>query len=234
MAEPKAAPPARRGAELTPTVNPKGEMAWESSPSRYIAKVSLSTGKEILRPIDPGELLVHAHRDKNPLEVTAQFLASRVIEWTGNEETVKDGLRKVNLLGLKIAEALGQATGSHAVEKQAKKLIGVSERDVFFKFREATHLSEKEVKARIGELRHDARALLKARGRNPRLNVLLTGATGFLGKEILFQAAHDRRIERVVAVVRPETVRDPKTKEVLKVLSPKQRGAILLKRLGIG
>ena len=45
--------------------------------------------------------------------------------------------------------------------------------------------------------------------------MLLTGATGFLGKEILSQAADDRRIEEIVAVVRPETIRDPKTKEVL-------------------
>jgi nucleoside-diphosphate-sugar epimerase len=224
---------AKRGADLMPTVNPKGEMAWESSPSRYIAKVSLATGKEILRPIDPDELLVSAHRDKNPIEVTAQFFASRAISWTGNEQTVKDGLRKVNLLGLKIAEALGQATGSRAVETQAKKLIGVSERNVFFKFREASHLTEKEVKARVEKLQKDARALLRARGRSPKLHVLLTGATGFLGKEILFQAATDRRIERVVCVVRPEKIRDPKTREVVKVLSPKQRGAILLRRIGI-
>ena len=233
--KPAAEPPmsAKRGADLMPTVNPKGEMAWESSPSRYIAKVSLSTGKEILRPIDPDELLVSAHRDKNPIEVTAQFFASRAISWTGNEQTVKDGLRKVNLLGLKIAEALGQATGSRAVETQAKKLIGVSERNVFFKFREASHLTEKEVKARVEKLQKDARALLRARGRSPKLHVLLTGATGFLGKEILYQAATDRRIERVVCVVRPEKIRDPKTREVVKVLSPKQRGAVLLRRIGI-
>jgi len=40
-------------ARLVPTPNPEGEMLWESSPSRYIAKVSLVTRKEILRPIDP-------------------------------------------------------------------------------------------------------------------------------------------------------------------------------------
>src|SRR5262249_11650553 len=34
-------------------------------------------------------------------------------------------------------------------------------------------------------------------------------------------------------VVRPETVRDPKTKEVVRVLSPAQRGSLLLKRLHI-
>src|SRR5664279_456133 len=80
MPETKAAPPgpASQGApprEISPTVNPKGEMLSESSPSRYIAKVSFATGKEILRPIDPDDLLVHAHRDKNPIDVTAQYLS---------------------------------------------------------------------------------------------------------------------------------------------------------------
>jgi nucleoside-diphosphate-sugar epimerase len=238
MPEINAAPPASGSAgapsrEISPTLNPKGEMLWESSPSRYIAKVSFSTGKEILRPIDPDDLLVHAHRDKNPIDVTAQYLASRLIHWTGNENAVKDGLRKVNLLGIKLAQAIGSATGSKAVEKSAKSLIGVADRDVFFKFREASHLSEKEVKARIEKLQKDARALLRARGRSPRLHILLTGATGFLGKEILAQAASDRRIDRVVSVVRPEKVRDPKTKEVVKVLSPAQRGAVLLRRLHV-
>lgn len=238
MPETRAGSPERGTAEapsreISPTPNPKGEMLWESSPSRYIAKVSFSTGKEILRPIDPDDLLVHAHRDKNPIDVTAQYLASRLIQWTGNENAVKDGLRKVNLLGIKLAQAIGSATGSKAVEKSAKSLIGVADRDVFFKFREASHLSEKEVKARIEKLQKDARALLRARGRSPRLHVLLTGATGFLGKEFLAQAASDRRIERVVSVVRPEKVRDPKTKEVVKVLSPSQRGAVLLRRLHI-
>ena len=238
MVSSRTAPPERRSAEapppeISPTMNPKGEMLWESSPSRYIAKVSLATGKEVLRPIDPDELLVGAHRDKNPIDVTAQYLASRLIQWTGNENAVKDGLRKVNLLGLKLAEALGSATGSKAVEKSAKNLIGVTDRNVFFKFREASHLSEKEVKARIERLQRDARLLLKARGRSPRLHVLLTGATGFLGKEILAQASTDRRIERLVSVVRPEKIRDPKTKEAVRVLSPAQRGALLLKRLHI-
>ena len=238
MASSRTAPPASGSAEtptpeISPTLNPKGEMLWESSPSRYIAKVSLATGKEILRPIDPDELLVGAHRDKNPIDVTAQYLASRLIQWTGNENAVKDGLRKVNHLGLKLAEALGSATGSKAVEKSARSLIGVADRDVFFKFREASHLSEKEVKARIEKLQKDARVLLRARGRSPRLHILLTGATGFLGKEILAQASTDRRIERIVSVVRPEKVRDPKTKEILRVLSPAKRGALLLKRLRI-
>jgi nucleoside-diphosphate-sugar epimerase len=218
---------------LVPTPNPQGEMLWESSPSRYIAKVSLTTRKEILRPIDPDELLVHAHRDKNPVDVTAQFVASRLISWTGNEEKVRDSLRKINALGAKLAESLGQATGSRAVEKRTKQLIGVVDRDVFFQFRSATHHSEADVKARIAKLQRDAREKLASRGRSPKLRVLLTGATGFLGKEFLAQAADDRRIEEVVSVIRPEKIRDPKTKEVVRVLSPKERGALLLARLHV-
>ena len=229
--DPPAAPD---GSDIVPTPNPKGEMMSESSPSRYIAKISLVTGKEIPRPVDPDELLVHAHRDRNPIEVTAAFLASRLVSITGNEDAVKAGLRKVNALGEKIAEALGGALGSRLVEKRTREALGVAERNVCFRFREPTHLSEKEVTAHVERLRREARALLRERGRSPRLQILLTGATGFLGKEILVQAASDRRIAKVWCVVRPEKIRDPKTREVVKVLSPARRGALLLRRLAIG
>ena len=196
--------------------------------------MSAATGREVLRPIDPDELLIQAHRDKNPVEVTASFLASRLIQVTGNEEKVRDAMKKVNELGTRLAERAGRLIGSKGVERGTKKLMGVVDREVFFQFREATHLSEREVKARIARLQEEARARLKARGRSPRLRVLLTGATGFLGQEILAQAASDRRIAEVVSVVRPQTVRDPKTRAVIRVLSPTERGRLLLSRLGIG
>jgi hypothetical protein len=120
------------------------------------------------------------------------------------------------------------------VERRTRRLLGVVGRDYVYRFREPSQLSEKELKARIDALQREARARLAGRGRNPRLKVLLTGATGFLGKEILAQAAGDRRIDEVVCVVRPETLRDPKTKEVLRVLSPRERGQLLLERLHVG
>jgi nucleoside-diphosphate-sugar epimerase len=207
--------------------------ALDLSPSRYIARVERETGREIEGPIEPHELLVHAHRDNHPVEIATQFLASRFIQFTGNEALVKDGLKLLNRLGGLAAESAGWLTGNPDVEQRARRALGVNRRGFAFRFREPSHLSEAEVKARISHLQREARELLKARGRNPRLHVLLTGATGFLGKEVLAQAAADRRIEEVVAVVRPETVRDPRTKEVVKVLSPAQRGALLLKRLHI-
>ena len=63
----------------------------------------------------------------------------------------------MNALGERIAEALGTALGSRLVEKRAKQLLGVGERDVFFRFREPSHLTEKEVTARVEKLRRDAR-----------------------------------------------------------------------------
>lgn len=205
----------------------------DGSPTRYIARVSVASGKEIPGPIEPDELLVHFHRDKHPVEVAAQVVASRLIRLTGEEEVVRVGMRTIDRLGRRLAETLGQATGSPVVERQTRRLIGVMDRRVAFKFREPGHLSEKEVKGRIERLQKEAQAALKARGRQPRLQVLLTGATGFVGKEILAQAASDRRIAQVIGLVRPETIRDPRTREVLRVLSPQQRGAQLLKRLHI-
>lgn len=203
------------------------------SPGRYIARVDAITGEEIEGPIDPDDLLVHAHRDRHPVEIGLQFAASRLIQVTRNERRVRQGLRLLNAAGETLVGSVGFVTGSAGVEDRARRILGVVQKDHIFKFREPTHLSEREVKGRIEKLQKAAHAALKKRGRNPRLHVLLTGATGFVGKEILVQAASDPRIERITSVVRPETIRDPKTREVLRVLAPAERGALLLKRLGL-
>jgi nucleoside-diphosphate-sugar epimerase len=207
--------------------------AGDSSPSLYIARIDKRTGVELRGPIDPEELLVHAHRDLHPVEVGAQFVASRLIQLTGREHAVDAGIRRVNAVGGKLAEMVATVAGRPALEARAKRFLGVMGRGAYFKFREPTPLSEQQVRTRVERLQRAAKAALRARGRSPRLQVLLTGATGFVGKEIIAQAAGDRRIEEVVAVVRPETIRDPKTKEVVKVLPPQERGELLLKRMRI-
>ncbi len=205
----------------------------DMSPSRYIARIDRATGTELPDEIEPGELLVHAHRDHHPVEIAAQYLASRLIEVTGNEAFVKRGLRTVDRLGGRLAKTVAELTGNPTDERRVKRVLGVSARDVAFRFRETSHVTEKEVRARIGSLQKEARSGLAALGRRPRLRILLTGATGFVGKEILVQAVSHPYVEEVVAVVRPETIRDRRTKRVLEVLSPRQRGERLLKRLGI-
>ena len=51
----------------------------DMSPSRYIVKVNRASGEPLSDPIDPADLLVHAHRDHHPVEIAVQFLASRFI-----------------------------------------------------------------------------------------------------------------------------------------------------------
>ena len=209
------------------------QSAADDSPSRYIARIDKRTGTEIPGPIDPGELLVHAHRDLHPVEVAAQFMASRLVGLTGREEAVDAGMRRVNAVGARVAEMAASIAGRPGIEARARKLLGVMVRPSYFRFREPAHVGEQQMRARIARLQRDAAAALKARGRAPRLRVLLTGATGFVGKEIVAQAASESRIREVVAVLRPETVRDPRTKEAVGVLTPQQRGALLLKRMRI-
>jgi hypothetical protein len=92
---------------------------------------------------------VHAHRDQHPAEVVAQYLGSRLVSLTGREGLVEAALRRINWLGEGAAEMVGAAVRNPGVERMAKKMLGVVSRDVFFKFREFTRLSEEEVKARV-------------------------------------------------------------------------------------
>jgi len=184
-------------------------------------------------PIDPDELLIHAHRDQHPVEFLAEFTASRLIQFTGNEENVGRGLRGLNHLGESLAAIAGFVIGSERAERATKKLIGVVDRRSRFQFRDLVTLPEREAQVRVEALQRAAARRLAALGRRPRFHVLLTGSTGFLGKEIIWQAATDRRIKSVVAVLRPEIVRDRKTGERLHVIPPDERGRVLLERLGI-
>ena len=68
---------------------------------------------------------------------------------------------------------------------------------------------------------------------NGGLRVLLTGGTGFLGQEIIAQAVTNPLIDEMVVLIRPKTITDRKTGELIRVISPAERGANLLSRLGI-
>ena len=217
-----------------PTPGAAPAPAVDMSPGQYIVKVDRATGEPLSDPIEPAELLVHAHRDRHPVEIAAQFLASRLISVTGNERLVKRGLKGIEWLGGRVGRAASELTGNPQDERRVRRLLGVTSRDYAFQFREPTHLSEKEVKARVAELQKQARAQLQALGKRPRLRILLTGATGFLGKEFLAQAASHPYVEEVVSVVRKEEIRDRKTKQVVAVLSARERGELLLKRLHVG
>src|SRR6266571_2680332 len=150
--------PARRRAAATTARGAarRPEPLDDTAPSRYIARISRLTGQEIPGEIDPDELLVHAHRDHHPLEVAAQFAASRILRLTKKEDLVDQGLRAVNLVGSTAARAAGTLFGGDVVERRARKLLGVVGRDHYFQFREPTHLDEGQVRERTERLQAEA------------------------------------------------------------------------------
>lgn len=214
-------------------IDAAGTGSADSAPAAYIQRISLRTGKEIPGPIAAHELLVQSHRDRHPVDVAVQFLASRIVQFTGDERAGWQRMKQINHLGRQLAHLTGLVTGSSIVEHGVKRLIGVPDTRYFFRFRPPTPQRDAEVTRRIARLRRAAQRLLQRRGRSPRLHVLVTGATGFVGKEILAQAAGDRRIARVVCVLRPEPVIDPTSGVVIATRAAPERGARLLERLRI-
>jgi nucleoside-diphosphate-sugar epimerase len=197
-----------------------------------VARIDRVSGREVPGPIRPEELLVGAHRDHGLVGIGAGFLASRVVGLTGSEWVARQGLRGLSLLGDGVAGAVGALTRNRRIENGTRRLLGVVHRDHFFRFRDPAPPADEERKARLRALRAEARAALATRGATPRLRVLITGATGFLGKEILVQVAEDPRLEEVVCLVWTGEVRDAGGGRG-RPASAARCGAALLRRLGI-
>src|SRR4029453_8179205 len=83
-----------------------------SSPARKLARANGAGGEPLSEAIEPSDLLVHAHRDRHPVEITAQFLASRLIHVTGNEGLVKLGLKGIERLGSSVGRTVAGVTGN--------------------------------------------------------------------------------------------------------------------------
>ncbi|MGE4204391.1 MAG: SDR family oxidoreductase [Vulcanimicrobiota bacterium] len=201
-----------------------------TSPGRYIEKVSLS-GEVLEEDIKPEHLLVRKHRDYHVVDVYARHLMSRFVEATGDEEQVKKTMKEARKLGMKASKFLAKALGSDP-EKISRKLFGLKSREYYFRYKKHPH-TKAEIDASLARLREEAHQALEAcrDGDRLRLRVLLTGGTGFVGKEILWQAALDPNIEKVYVLIRPKTIRDRKTKEVLEIHTPAMRGRELLRTL---
>ena len=206
----------------------------EMDPSRYIEKVSLVTGEVLDQPIYPRQLLVHNHRDYHVVDVHARHMMSRVVRVTGSEEEARRRMKEMRRFGHRASEVIAKAIGESDVTKVSKSLFGLKEKEYFFRYKRRPY-SDAVAENTIAEMRSEVSRRLEQnrQGDCLGLRVLLTGATGFVGKEILWQVASDSDIQEVVAVIRPKTIRDRKTGDVLKVLSPADRGEKLLERLWI-
>jgi nucleoside-diphosphate-sugar epimerase len=206
---------------------------YDTSPARYVARIDRATGRELPGAIHADELLVHAHRDRHLVPMAAEVLASRLVSLTGSERLVRSALRGLKRAWGAVAAAGEAVTHDPAVGRATRRLLGFEHRDWFFRFRGPAPLPEAQRKVVLRALRQDARAALGATGRPPRLRVLLTGATGFLGKEILAQAAQDPHIAEVVCPIRSRWQRDPVTGR-RRLESAARRGSALVRRLRLG
>ncbi|MEL7058706.1 MAG: SDR family oxidoreductase [Acidobacteriota bacterium] len=208
------------------------QLPEEMDPRRFIERVSLIDGEVIEGEIAPEELLVHHHRDSHPADVQARRFMSRLMDETGDESAVRQRMREIQQVGQQVSSRIGKILGRDP-DKVAKGLFGLKKREFFFRF-ERPPYSADEIERILAELKGRAlMQLIDARDEEgkPHLSVLLTGGTGFVGQEIIWQAASDPDIAEMVVLIRPKTIRDRKSGEVVKVLSPAERGVALLERL---
>ena len=222
----------RRAGRAADPANPERRALDGFAPERWVARIDRATGQERLGPIAPEELVVQSENDRHPVKMAVRMAASELVDLTGSEWLAAEALAALRGLAGRLAWAAGLVGRSHTIEEAARRVIGVCPRTEVFRFRPPTTLPAEAVKARVARLRAEAAAALSAMGPHPRLRVLLTGATGFLGQEILVQAAHDPHVEEVVCVVRPRKLRDPRTGRT-HVVGAARRGGRLLARLGI-
>lgn len=205
-----------------------------AAPSSYIEKVNLATGELIPEEIEPEMLLVQKHRDYHVVDIYARFMMGQLIEVTGNEELVRQAMKEVRKIGHAAASWLSSALGVKDPSVVAEKLFGLKDREYYFRFKKES-LPPEEIAGRVAQLKEEAASALKAvsvEGR-PRTRVLLTGGTGFVGKEIIWQAVRNPLVAELVVVIRPKSIRDRETGELIETLSPEQRGQALLGQLWI-
>jgi nucleoside-diphosphate-sugar epimerase len=209
-------------------------MPEDLSPNRYLEKVSVATGELLDEPIRPQQLLVHNHRDYHVVDVLAHRFMSRVVAATGDDETARRRMRAVRHLGWRTANMIGMLIG-HEPAWVARTLFGLKDREYYFRYRKLTVTGDEAQRRVVALQQQAAQKLLAVTGVDgrPRLRVLLTGGTGFVGKEILWQAAHDLDIAEMIVLIRSKEARDKETGTVKKALSPEQRGEALLRQLGL-
>ena len=201
----------------------------EMTPNRYIEKVELDSGRVVEGPIEPEELLVSHHRDYHLADVQAQRFMSRVVADTGDEDHARSRMREVREMGHKASERIARWLGGRE-EKVSKALFGLARQEYYFRYRRHGAAPE-QLRVYSERLQRKAERQLQ-RARKGGLRILLTGGTGFVGKEILHQIAEMEGVTEVVVLIRPKTIRD-RGGEVIAVRSPAERGLDLLRELGI-
>lgn len=217
--------------EPGPEASELDDLPEEMYPSRYIERVSLVSQEVLDEPIEPRQLLVHHHRDYHLADIQARRFMSKLMESTGDENLVRQKMRDIKAQGHKISRKIGRLLGKDH-QKVSKALFGLERKEYFFRYKRLPHTKE-EVEATLAQLHAKAKTQLDAvtHDGRPWIRLLLTGGTGFVGQEILWQAAFDDDVVECVVLIRPKTVKDRKTGKVKVKISSEERGRRLLERL---
>lgn len=206
--------------------------AIDMDPRQYIEKVCRSTGDVIDEAYSPEQLLVSAHRDYHPADVSARMAMSQLVDLTGDEAWVKSTMKRVRKLGQRSTATVSQVIPFGDSKKISMAMFGLKNRDYSFRFCDLG-IAEEIKLTRLAELRRAGAAKLAALPKSGAYRVLLTGGTGFLGQDLIAKLAVDSTVAEVVVVIRPKIIRDRKTGEVPQTVSPRERGNRLLERLGL-
>lgn len=199
----------------------------ELEPSRYIERVSLVSGEVLDDPIEPRHLLVENHRDYHLADVQARRFMSRLMDATRDEEKVRERMKEVREKGKRASERIAKVLGKDP-QKVSKALFGLKQKEYYFRYKKYP-ATEERIAAYIERKKTEAREKFDAaQEQGLGIRFLLTGGTGFVGQEILWQAAHDDDFKEVVVLIRPKQIRDRKSGEVIQTLSPAERGETLL------
>lgn len=201
--------------------------SMDNDPSLLIEKVDLSTDEVLPEPVLPEQLLVNHYRDYHVVDTYARSLMSWLVKSTGDQEKARGIMRKVREFGEKTSGLVAKALGKDP-EEVSKALFGLQKRDFYFRFKRHPFSAE-QISAKLVQLKREAETQVR---RGP-IRVLLTGGTGFVGKEIMFQAAKIGAIEEMVVLVRPKTVRHKATGEIISHQSVEERGRELQQELWI-
>lgn len=204
-------------------------------PARYIERVSLLTGEVLDDPIEPRHLLVSHHRDYHVVDVQARRFMAKLVRDTGDPDAARSRMKEIQRLGYRTAEVLAKALGKKDPAAVSKTLFGLKQKEYYFRYKRH-EMSAEEIGARIEELKAEAARRIEARRDGDGqlgLRILLTGGTGFVGKEFIWQAVQDEDVAEIAVVIRPKKVFERGAKTIVKILSPAERGAKLLDQLWI-
>ncbi len=204
----------------------------DMDPRQYINKVSAKDGSPIDGPYSADQLLVEAHRDFHPADVTARMAMIQLFDLTGDEGWVKKMMKRTRQLGHVSSDTMASVLPFSSSEQVAMTMWGLKDRDYRFEFKKID-IDAASRQRRVATLQEKGAKKLAELEERGGMRILLTGGTGFLGQEIICQVAGDSTIEEVAVVIRPKVIRDRKTREVIETLSPSQRGHKLLDDLGI-